>query len=187
MRDLATFAIVALAPSMIRAHLFMNSPSPIPGSAIKDPLAGDGSNFPCHGVSFPGSNGLDMPVGSTQLLSFDTGGGYNTAVHGGGSCQISVTYETDPKKIRNPANWYVILSIEGGCPTNSLANLDGSYTGPNGGYSGSRSCNDTSTNGFDCVNQFPFSIPRGLKNGQATLAWTWFNTIGNREIYVSLV
>lgn len=128
-----------------------------------------------------------MPVGSQQLLSFNTGGGYNTAVHGGGSCQLSLTYETDPVAIQNPDNWRVIYSIEEGCPTNSPMNLDGSYTGTTGTYSGSYLCNDTRTNGFDCVNQFNFSIPEGVVNGQATLAWTWFNAVGNREMYMNCV
>jgi len=182
----STLAVAAVI-SVANAHMFISSPSPIPGSAPKDPLVADGSNFPCHGVALPGAGGQVMPVGSQQLLSFDTGGGYNTAVHGGGSCQLSLTYETDPVAIQDPANWRVIYSIEEGCPTNSPGNLDGGYTGPTGTYSGSYLCNDTRTNGFDCVNQFNFSIPEGVANGQATLAWTWFNAVGNREMYMNCV
>ncbi|KAK3117471.1 hypothetical protein LTR53_001158 [Teratosphaeriaceae sp. CCFEE 6253] len=182
--SLATGLCLALTA---QAHLFLASPSPIPGSAPKDPLAGDGSNFPCHGASLPTSGGTPMPAGSSQLLSFDTGNGANTAVHGGGSCQISITYETDAAKVKDPKNWLVIYSIEGGCPTNSLLNLDAGYTGPQGAYSGAIDCTDPRANGVDCVNQFNFTIPKGVKDGHATLAWTWMNNVGNREFYMNCV
>lgn len=150
------------------AHMFISSPSPIEGSAPKDPLDASGSNFPCHGISLPSSGGTNMAAGSSQLLAFDTGNGANTAVHGGGSCQMSITYETDPEKVKDPKNWFVIYSIEGGCPSNTLGNLDGSYTGPQGSYSGAFDCTDPKTNGVDCVNQFNFTIPKGIKDGHAS-------------------
>lgn len=31
-----------------------------------------------------------------------------------------------------------------------------------------------------------FSIPEGIPSGRLTLAWTWFNKIGNREMYMNL-
>ncbi|KAG8628093.1 hypothetical protein KVT40_003966 [Elsinoe batatas] len=178
----ATFALISSAS----AHLFMQVPKPIQGNAIKNPLDPSGSDFPCHGVAPPGAGGVDMAVGSQQDLIFDSGASHeNTAVHGGGSCQVSITYETDPAKLKNPNSWRVLYSIEGGCPTNSRGNLADSYQGPSGGYSGSWQCSDATTNGYDCVNAFRFTIPEGVKSGQATLAWTWFNTIGNREMYMN--
>ncbi|KAF4555111.1 Hypothetical protein D9617_3g021810 [Elsinoe fawcettii] len=178
----ATFALFTSAS----AHLFMQVPKPIQGNAIKNPLDPSGSDFPCHGVAPPGAGGVDMAVGSQQDLIFDSGASHeNTAVHGGGSCQVSITYETDPAKLKDPNSWRVLYSIEGGCPTNSRGNLADSYQGPNGGYSGSWQCSDPATNGYDCVNAFRFTIPQGVKSGQATLAWTWFNTIGNREMYMN--
>ncbi|KAG9602118.1 hypothetical protein KCU77_g3392, partial [Aureobasidium melanogenum] len=169
------------------AHLFISSPKPIPGTAPKDPLNPDGSNFPCHGVPLPGSGGQSMAVGSKQLLAFDLGDGENWAVHGGGSCQLSLTYETDPEKVKQPSAWKVIYSIEGGCPTNSLANLNENFSGPNGTYTVAVPCDSSESNNFDCVNSFDFTIPEGVKNGQATLAWTWYNNVGNREIYMNCV
>lgn len=129
-----------------------------------------------------------MAVGSTQKLAFDLGpAGGNWAVHGGGSCQLSLTYETDPAKIKQASAWKVIYSIEGGCPTNSLGNLNGDFSGPNGSYSIAVPCDSSESNNFDCVNTFDFPIPEGVKNGQATLAWTWFNNVGNPEIYMNCV
>ena len=52
-----------------------------------------------------------MAVGSQQSLSF-TG----SAVHGGGSCQISLTKDLKPTK---DTDFRVILSIEGGCPASA--------------------------------------------------------------------
>ncbi|KAF2864387.1 lytic polysaccharide monooxygenase [Piedraia hortae CBS 480.64] len=169
------------------AHLFISSPSPIPGTGINSPLNPSGSNFPCHGISLPTSGGQIMSAGSTHLLSFNLGNGANTAVHGGGSCQLSLTYETSPSKQKDPCNWFVIHSIEGGCPSNTHGNLDGTYTGPQGRYTGAISCQDPKANGIDCVNEYNFTIPRGVKAGHAILSWTWFNTVGNREMYQNCV
>ncbi|CAK3937275.1 Hypothetical predicted protein [Lecanosticta acicola] len=156
------------------AHLFIATPEPIEGTNVKPPLDASGSDFPCHGVKLPFAGKVKMPAGSTQKLSFDLGGGANTAVHGGGSCQMSVTYETDPAKLKDPASWHVIYSIEGGCPSDTKGNLPTAVE-----------CDGT--NSPDCVNSFNFTIPKGLKNGKATLAWTWFNSVGNREIYMNCI
>ncbi|KXT11139.1 hypothetical protein AC579_4938 [Pseudocercospora musae] len=156
------------------AHMFISSPSPIGGSAPKDPLDPSGSNFPCHGISLPASGGQKMPAGSKQTLAFNLGGGANTAVHGGGSCQMSITYETDAAKVKDPSNWKVIYSIEGGCPTDASGNLPTA-----------QKC--TTGDEVSCVNQFPFTIPKGVKNGHAIMAWTWFNNVGNREMYMNCI
>ena len=29
-----------------------------------------------------------------------------------------------------------------------------------------------------------YTVPVGLPSGKATIAWTWFNRVGNREIYM---
>jgi hypothetical protein len=115
-----------------------------------------------------------MAAGSSQKLAFDLGGGANTAVHGGGSCQISITYETDPTKQKDPSNWKVIYSILGGCPSDTVGNLNTAIA-----------C--TTENQADCVNAFTFEIPAGVKTGHAIMAWTWFNNVGNREIYMNCI
>ncbi|KAK4500975.1 hypothetical protein PRZ48_006781 [Zasmidium cellare] len=156
------------------AHMFISSPKPIAGTAVKPPLDPSGSDFPCHGVSLPSSGGTKMAAGSQQLLAFELGGGANTAVHGGGSCQMAITYETDSAKLKDPSSWKVIYSIEGGCPTDAKGNLGSAVKCSTG-------------NEVECVNQFNFNIPKGVKNGHAIMAWTWFNTIGNREMYMNCI
>lgn len=113
--------------------------------------------------------------------------GFNTAVHGGGSCQISITYESDPVLLKDPQNWRVLYSIQGGCPSNTHLNLDGVFTSPAGAYQGSWPCTHESTNGIDCTNIFDFKVPGGLENGHAIMAWTWFNTVGNRHMFMNCI
>ncbi|KAH9809323.1 hypothetical protein Tdes44962_MAKER06184 [Teratosphaeria destructans] len=183
----ASLIAAGLGLKLATAHLFISSPTPIEGTAIKSPLDASGSNFPCHGVTLPTTGGTAMSAGCTQLLAFDNGDGANTAVHGGGSCQISITYETDASKLKDPKNWFVIYSIEGGCPSNTHQNLDGTYQGPEGSYTGALQCSDPKSNGVDCINSFNFTIPKGVRDGHAIMSWTWFNTVGNREIYQNCI
>ena len=154
------------------AHFFIKSPTPIPGSGIKDPLDPSGSNFPCHGVDVSQGSVTPLTAGSSQQVEYELGGGANTAVHGGGSCQISVTYETDPAKLKDPSNWKVLQSFIGGCPTNAKGNLVRAEM-----------CNGS--NAPECVNQLNFNVPAEVQNGDAILAWTWFNNVGNREMYMN--
>ena len=99
-----------------------------------------------------------MAVGAPQTLSF-TG----SATHGGGSCQVSLTKDLQPTK---DSDFRVILSIEGGCPTNQPGNLP---PDPNG----------------TGATKFQYSIPKDVAPGEYTLAWTWFNKVGNREMYMN--
>lgn len=170
-RQIATIASLALSSN---AHMFITSPQPIAGTAVKPPLDASGSDFPCHGVTLPTTGGQKMAAGSQQLLAFDLGEGANTAVHGGGSCQMSITYETDPTKLKDPNSWKVIYSIEGGCPTDAKGNLATAQKCATG-------------NEPECVNQFNFNIPKGVKNGHAIMAWTWLNAVGNREMYMNCI
>lgn len=159
-----TTSIVAMGlASYASAHMVMSNPKPFGKSTLNNsPLFGDGSDFPCkqrpgvynaEGVSNP------MALGSTQPLNF-----VGSAVHGGGSCQVSITYDAQPDK---NSVWKVIHSIEGGCPMIGAAG--------NNGDSASQPAPDT----------YHFTIPTGLPTGNAVLAWTWFNKIGNREMYMN--
>ncbi|KAF1930785.1 lytic polysaccharide monooxygenase [Didymella exigua CBS 183.55] len=157
MNKTALFAALLAMASSASAHMFMKSPVPFEG-AKKDPLAGDGSNFPCQGSGYQITAMNDWAVGSKQTLSFPDD---QTAVHGGGSCQISVTKDEKPTK---NSVWKVIHSIEGGCPSDSTGNID-----TQGGT----------------VGTYDFEVPAELPEGTMTMAWTWFNHVGNREMYMN--
>ncbi|KAB8269467.1 hypothetical protein BDV30DRAFT_242391 [Aspergillus minisclerotigenes] len=67
------------------------------------------------------------------------------AVHGGGSCQLALTYNRGQ-------SFKVLKSIEGGCGVNK---------------------------------KWTFDIPKDAPSGEALFAWTWFNKVGNREMYMN--
>lgn len=154
-------AAALLAASVANGHMIMRDPVPYSNNTLNNsPLAADGSDFPCK--QRPDMWNIvkmnEMPIGVPQKLDF-----YGSATHGGGSCQISLTTDLHPTK---DSKWMVIHSIEGGCPANVPGNLDG---GP------------MSTG----ASTFEFTIPEGISPGEYTLAWTWFNRIGNREMYMN--
>lgn len=151
-----------LSASVANAHMMMTRPYPYgPRTLNNSPLNADGSDFPCKqrdGVYDPAAGDNIFEIGKPQLLSF-----VGSATHGGGSCQISLTTDKNPTK---DSQWKVIHSIEGGCPANVTGNLDGGAETP-----------DPTT--------FQFTIPDSIAPGEYTLAWTWFNRVGNREMYMN--
>lgn len=144
------------------AHMIMSTPKPYGVSSINSsPLMADGSDFPCKqrpGVYDAEGASNIMPIGVNQTLSFKGG-----ATHGGGSCQISLTKDKQPSK---SSKWMVIHSIIGGCPASASGNQN----------------SDPNSQG---ATKFEYSIPQGIAAGDYTLAWTWFNKIGNREMYMN--
>ncbi|KAJ5958197.1 uncharacterized protein N7479_005347 [Penicillium vulpinum] len=151
-----------MGASMVNAHMIMSSPVPYSKANLNNsPLEADGSDFPCklrdNAFQAPTTE-TTIAVGDSYPLSF-----IGSATHGGGSCQISLTTDLIPTK---SSEWKVIKSFEGGCP----ANVDGNMSG-----------------GPDVINPFTFNftIPDGISAGKYTLAWTWFNRIGNREMYMN--
>lgn len=101
----------------------------------------------------------EMAIGEDQPLSFQ-----GHAVHSGGSCQISLTSDiSDDYQPRRDSRFFVIHSIEGGCPArNTSGNLDG----PN-------------------VDQYTFQIPTGIDPGKYVLSWTWLPKGGSPEFYMN--
>ncbi|KAJ5775198.1 uncharacterized protein N7511_000209 [Penicillium nucicola] len=151
-----------LGASAASAHMIMSSPTPYSKDSLNNsPLAADGSDFPCklrdNAFEAPATETV-IGIGESHPLTF-----VGSATHGGGSCQISLTTDLQPSK---DSEWKVIKSFEGGCP----ANVDGNL-------SGGAEAADPDT--------FSFKIPEGIAAGKYTLAWTWFNRIGNREMYMN--
>lgn len=158
MNKATLFAAVLAMASSASAHIFIETPVPFSGVS-KSPLEPSGSNFPCQGSGYQITSMNEWAVGSKQTISFPID---QTATHGGGSCQVSVTKDEKPTK---DSVWKVIHSIEGGCPTSdSKGNLD----------------TDPGTLG-----KYDFEVPAELPEGKMTMAWTWFNKVGNREMYMN--
>ena len=151
------FTIATLA-SYASAHMLMAEPKPY-GKIDNSPLEADGSNFPCKGAVNDGSATNTYQAGSTQQLSF-----IGSAVHGGGSCQVSLTTDKNPTK---DSVWKVIHSIEGGCPAKNEAG------------------NFPENANLQAPDKYDFKIPEELAAGDYVLAWTWFNHVGNREMYMN--
>ncbi|KAJ5240385.1 uncharacterized protein N7469_001976 [Penicillium citrinum] len=159
---LAGWKILLFGFPLAHGHLIMTSPEPYSKQSLNNsPLAADGSDFPCklreNGFRTPSQETI-YHIGDKQTIRL-----LGSAIHGGGSCQISLTTDLEPTKI---SKWSVIKSFEGGCPSDASWNLGGLAT-------------------TDHDLQIPFKIPEGISPGRYTLAWTWFNKIGNREMYMN--
>ncbi|KAI2789322.1 hypothetical protein POX_d04809 [Penicillium oxalicum] len=147
-----TAICVSLLAVGASAHMQMMKPYPIRSPLNKDsseqkdysytnPLDSSGSNFPCKGyANDPFTSQASYSPGQTYELELD-----GSAVHGGGSCQISLTYDRGK-------TFKVIESMLGECPISK---------------------------------NYSFQIPSDAPSGEALLAWTWFNKVGNREMYMN--
>ncbi|KAF2140310.1 lytic polysaccharide monooxygenase [Aplosporella prunicola CBS 121167] len=179
----AAFVAAAMSlASSANAHVVMQSPTPYSGGGLVqvNPLDGTTYQFPCQGGTdaayYENSKATDMTAGDATDLKF-TG----SAVHGGGSCQLSVTYENPPPKDRN--KWKVIHSMEGGCPADAAGNIETQGTDTDGRETG-KQC--TSNDEKECLKQYKITIPKELKSGKATFAWTWVNKYaGKNEFYMN--
>lgn len=149
------FAAMLAMVSTTSAHMVITNPVPF-GQPNNSPLDPSGSDFPCK-VGASGSYAVTSMNEWTVGSEVTLEFKAGTATHGGGSCQISVTKDKEPTAA---SKWKVIHSIEGGCPTTGDGN-----------------------NG--AVGSFPFKVPSALPEGQLTMAWTWFNKVGNREMYMN--
>ncbi|KAF1834094.1 hypothetical protein BDW02DRAFT_499108 [Decorospora gaudefroyi] len=147
--------LLALAASAT-AHMKLDYPVPYGNSTLNNsPL--EVADFPCK--QRPGVYDITVMnqwnAGETKDISF-----IGSAVHGGGSCQFSLTTDPQPSE---KSQWKVIHSIVGGCPANVEGNLvEGQQPGT-----------------------FPVQMPSNIPDGQYTFAWTWLNKIGNREFYMN--
>ncbi|PWW75408.1 Lytic polysaccharide monooxygenase [Tuber magnatum] len=131
-----------------------------------NPLQNDGSNFPCHGVAPEAPVATYLP-GTSHPLKLR-----GSAVHGGGSGQMAITYDPNPTK---NTVFRVMTSYMGDHPIKAAGNLGPADRDPTGLKSE-----------LDLwkLNPLSFTVPKGLPKGKAVVAWTWFNRIGNREMYM---
>ncbi|GAB1315453.1 hypothetical protein MFIFM68171_05663 [Madurella fahalii] len=171
-------AAIAFLLGTVNGHMIMNTPTPYnlqdTAKLLQvDPL-GPSFPFPCQGV-FDTVAVTSITAGASQLVNF-TGG----AQHGGGSCQFSLTYENPPPA--DKSKWKTIYTIIGGCPVSAEGNLPVTGSDRDGRADATHCGNDSGT---ECIRQFDIPIPKDLPNGNATFAWTWFNKIGNREVYMN--
>jgi len=153
-------AFAALLPSLVSAHVALIKPESV--FTLHDGFdlfpIGTPDQYPCY--IREGSDSSKIPTyepGSTQSIGLQ-----GSAIHGGGSCQISITYDNPPT-----ANsvFRVIQSREGECPPGSTT---GNLT-PNPEY---------------VHPELSFTVPSDIPSGEAVIAWSWFNKIGNREMYM---
>lgn len=155
-----TIAVASGLAAVANAHMDLAFPSVYTAPAVTNgPISY--SNFPCQSTatSYGGPTNT-MSLGSDQPLKF-----LGQSVHGGGSCQISITYDENPDRA---STWKVIKSFEGGCPArNTEGNLG----------------DDTSATAADPFT-YNFTVPDNIPTGKGTLAWTWINKVGNREFYM---
>lgn len=117
---------------------------------LTDPLASDGSDYPCKGSlnlqgTPEGTPVADWIAGQTYNMTIQGG-----ATHGGGSCQAAISTDSG-------ASFHVVHSWEGGCPVNGQESSSFSFT-------------------------LPMDTP---DSDRAVFAWTWFNLLGNREMYMT--
>ncbi|XXG95587.1 hypothetical protein Hte_001854 [Hypoxylon texense] len=163
--------------SLATTHVVLENPKPFRFVEYgpTNPIDPTGSNFPCKIPKMPGvskitetglmaellldSDPTVMVIGEEQTASFS-----GRAVHGGGSCQFSlsgpVTGEWGSYNLTD-ARWKVIHSIEGGCPAR---NQPGNLEGPN-------------------QDKYSFRIPEGFKPGNYIFSWTWVPRIGGLPEY----
>lgn len=112
--------LLFLLPALAAAHMTLSYPIPLnhPKNPFttgggdydyRSPLAQNGSNYPCKGYQKllgtpPGSSVASWEAGSSQ--SFAVSG---TAMHGGGSCQASISED-------GGQTFKVLKSYIGNCP-----------------------------------------------------------------------
>ncbi|KAL4929686.1 lytic polysaccharide monooxygenase AA11 family protein [Aspergillus undulatus] len=157
----ALAAAAILSMSLVDAHMLMTNPVPYSKDSLDNsPILADGSNFPCKDTDYTVSTENTLAKGQAHTMEFE-----GSATHGGGSCQISITSDRAPTR---DTQWSVIKSIEGGCmDPNEGADNQGDNAGMKSSFAPS------------------FTIPDSFEDGKYTLAWTWFNRLGNREMYMN--
>lgn len=151
-----TLLVLAASAS---AHMIMTNPVPFGVATLNNsPL--EPADFPCKQRAGMYTEDVlnQWEAGETKTITFK-----GSAVHGGGSCQFSITTDQQPDA---QSQWKVIHSVIGNCLTDIDDNLPG---GPDALGSKGHSV----------------AMPSDIPNGKYTFAWTWLNRKGNREFYMN--
>lgn len=165
----AAFTLGAFASSAL-AHMEMSQPPPFRSSfnkAIKEdtvdfdnnaPLKPDGSDFPCKGYA---TDFGQSPAGDP------------TATWPAGSTQQVVLADSgDPEDHHDGGSCQLSLSFDGGKSFKVIK----SYIG---------NCVRVTSSGVDPNQTYEYTVPSDAKSGDAMLTWSWFNRVGNREMYMN--
>lgn len=168
--------LVALAAS-VSSHVIMIEPHPY--NLDTEPLCqtwplSTELPFPCQGRTQHAEHVTKVTAGTAQTVKF-----WGSAVHGGGSCQFAICHGDAPSN--DVSDWRTIYSMVGGCPAEAVGNIPTTAKDPHGREHGPECGNDVDK---ECSREFQIPIPKQMKNGPAIFAWTWFNKIGNREMYM---
>ncbi|KAH6868873.1 hypothetical protein B0T10DRAFT_596210 [Thelonectria olida] len=178
-KALTVGAALALVCGHVSGHMIMIEPHPF--NLDTEPVLQVGPlnaelPWPCQHLNLTAETTTTVTAGSSILVKFQ-----GSIVHGGGSCQFSTAYGDNPPE--DVSEWKVIYSIIGGCPAQAEGQLTDVGTDAQGRIIGGPECGNDS--GTKCLRQFNIPIPKEMKNGKAIFAWTWFNKIGNREMYMN--
>jgi len=161
------------------AHMLLQSPTRFPSQLdaltfngpLSTTLSGSPSNYPCHFTTASTTYNLCSSTNCINRTVLTPGTNFTTtllgqSVHGGGSCQFSLSKDIEPTK---DSVFKAIHSVIGGCPARNTPGNIGAD-------------NDWSAPGPD---EYSFTVPQELEEGEYTFAWTWFNKVGNREMYMN--
>lgn len=152
-----TALLAASLATLANAHLTLKHPTPMGKSTL--------NNSPLNDLAIGASDypckqrpGVYSEAVVTELVVGQTHPltFEGSASHGGGSGQISLSKDLEPTV---NSEFKVIKSFVGGFPTSRYGN-----------------------SGTD---EYTFAVPDGIEAGNYTLAWTWYNQIGNRELYMN--
>ncbi|KAF2269433.1 hypothetical protein CC78DRAFT_539980 [Lojkania enalia] len=157
-----SISVLALAV-VAHGHIVMDIPRPYDYDNLNNSPLFE-ADFPCKQPNGPYTvvEMNHLTSGQQQLVNFK-----GTAVHGGGSCQFSITTDLKPSR---DTKWGVIHTIEGNCPASGMNGQN--YPGLDPQHSGK--------------DRYPLVIPPEVPSGQYSLAWTWINQVGGQgEFYMN--
>ncbi|KAF2659249.1 lytic polysaccharide monooxygenase [Lophiostoma macrostomum CBS 122681] len=144
-----------LLPFLVGAHVRLLQPKPYGPNTVNwhDPMTPE--MFPCK-HTYDGTDPTAMKTGDTQPLTFHSD---DTATHGGGSCQLSISKNMSPN---SSVDFRVFKSFIGECPASFTA--EPHVVTPR--------------------DDMTFKIPKSIPNGDAIFAWTWTSCKTN-EFFMS--